>query len=198
MLMADANPDKRSLRQTCRAVSAGLPAEYRTEASAKIMSRVLTSPAYARARTVFVYVSTPQEPDTAALLDAAIRDAKRVCVPRCREKPRMDAVLIQSRADLTPGAYGIPEPPGGDAISPRAIDLAIIPCVAAARNGARLGHGAGYYDAFLQGTGMKKWCLCFDRLLFDALPTALWDEPMDAVITETGIYYPEEEGGYSR
>ncbi len=196
--MADLQTEKREFRQRCRAISAECSAEYRRDASANIAGYVLASPAYEKARMLFVYVSVPTEPDTALLIDRALRDGKRLCVPRCREKPRMEAVLLRDAGDLLPGAYGIPEPADGEIVPPRDIDLALIPCVAASREGARLGHGAGYYDAFLQGTGMEKWCLCFDRLLFDALPAAPWDEPMDAVVTETGVYRPEKEGGNSR
>ena len=196
--MADLQTEKREFRQRCRAIHAGFPAEYRRDASADITGYVLASSAYVRARTVFIYVSMATEPDTALLIAQALRDGKRVCVPRCREKPWMDAVLLRDAGELLPGAYGIPEPADGEIVSPQDIDLAIIPCVAASRDGARLGHGAGYYDAFLQGTGVKKWCLCFDRLLFDSLPAAPWDEPMDAVVTETGVHRPEKEGGISR
>ena len=40
---------------------------------------------------------------------------------------------------------------------------------------------------------MKKWCLCFERLLLDDLPIDPWDAPMDAV--EAGVYpHSREEG----
>ena len=89
---------------------------------------------------------------------------------------------------MVPGAYGIPEPSGGEAVEPRTIDLALIPCMAAARDGTRLGHGAGYYDAFIRNTRMVKWCLCFEALLLNDLPADPWDIAMDAVMTEAGVY----------
>ena len=196
--MADLRTEKWAFRQKCREIGAGCSAEYRRDASADIAGHVLASAAYIKARTLFVYVSGPTEPDTAGLIAQALRDCKRLCVPRCREKPRMDAVTLRDTGELIPGAYGIPEPSDGEIVPPREIDLALIPCVAASRNGGRLGHGAGYYDVFLQGTAMTKWCLCFDQLLFDALPAAPWDVPMDAVVTETGVHRPEQEGGISR
>ena len=101
----------------------------------------------------------------------------------------MDAVRVFSWQDLSPGAYGIPEPAGdpSDGLFP-SIDLAVVPCVCASRTGQRLGHGAGYYDRFLRAHPMPCLCLCFHALLLDDLPTEPTDFPMDAVITEEGTF----------
>jgi len=180
---------KAGLRSRGREAAEQLTAEGRAAASRAIREAVLALPAYQAARTVFIYVSMPQEPDTLPLIDRALRDGKRVCVPRCGEKPRMDAVLIRSRAELRPGALGIPEPPGSaPAAAPSEIELALVPCVAAGRDGSRLGRGAGYYDAFLAGQDIKKVCLCFEGLLADDIPMTEADVLMDAVVTERAVY----------
>jgi 5-formyltetrahydrofolate cyclo-ligase len=100
----------------------------------------------------------------------------------------MLAVEIKSTADLVPGIWGIPEP----ALSPGpyelpALDLALVPCVGASPNGARLGHGAGYYDRFFENCETYKLCLCFADLLTDEIPMLPHDTPMDGVITENTL-----------
>ena len=179
--------DKRALRALARKRLAALTAEYRRAANAAMAEAVLGHPAFQRAGTVFCYVSLPTEPDTGPILRAALSLGKRVCVPRCREKPRMDAVLIRSLDDLAPGTLGIPEPVTGDAVPPGEIGLTLVPCLAADKAGHRLGHGGGYYDAFLAAAPGPALCLCFRELLLPALPAAPWDVPVDAVVTEDGV-----------
>ena len=181
--------EKEALRLRARKIAESMTARERAENSAAIRGRVLALEAYRQARTVFLYVSMPLEPDTAALISRALADGKRVCVPRCKKPPRMEAAAIRSRAELLPGRLGIPAPgPEAEAVPPQEIDLALIPCVAAGRDGSRLGHGGGYYDAFLPETRAKKICLCFEKLLTDGIPMEETDVGMDAVITETEIY----------
>ena len=181
--------NKREIRDKCREAAKGLSAEYRTDASREIERKILDHPWYQAAKTVFVFVGMPAEPDTRGIIDRALKDGKRVCVPRCGERPRMDAAEIRSREELRPGALGIPAP-GDDAptVDPAEIDLALIPCVAAGRDMSRLGHGAGYYDVYLPQTHAKKVCLCFEKLLTDGIPMTDEDVPMDAVITEQCVY----------
>ena len=55
---------KKELRAECRKRSAALSREYRESAGAAIRERVLSSPEYRQAGTIFIYVSMETEPDT--------------------------------------------------------------------------------------------------------------------------------------
>ena len=72
-------------------------------------------------------------------------------VPKCISKGIMEVYKIRSFDDLEPGKYGILEPKEGcEKISPKAIHLALIPCLSCSMKGERLGYGGGYYDRYLQ------------------------------------------------
>ena len=160
-------------------------AATRVAASASICHFLLADSIYKAAKTVFCYVSTSQEPDTASIIKDALDSGKVLCVPKCIGKGIMKAVRIFSQEDLHPGAYGIPEPAEGlPEIAPASIDLAIVPCIAASNDGRRIGHGAGYYDRFLSPIGAKRICLCFKALIRDDIPMDAHDLLMDKVISE--------------
>ena len=159
----------------------------RAAASSAMTGLLLESPLFASARTVFSYVSMLGEADTRPLISAALSAGKTVCVPRCAADGTMDAVPIRSLAELKPGAYGIPEPgPDAEPLDPKRIDLVIVPCLMAGRNGERLGHGAGYYDRFLASCPGETVCLCFDKMLTDGIPMDRYDVYMRRVLTERG------------
>ena len=181
----DLSLEKKRLRKEAAEAIGGFSPGVFKEAGEKITNRVLDSPLYRQAASLFIYVSTDREPDTHALIEDAWRAGKAVYVPKCRGQGRMDAVRVFSWRDLAPGAYGIPEPVNSPSDGPfPSIDLAVVPCVCASRIGQRLGHGAGYYDRFLRAHPMPCLCLCFHALLRDDLPAGPLDAPMDAVVTE--------------
>ncbi len=182
------NSIKQQLRRAFKARGAALTSEYRAAADRAIRDAVLQSEAWRKADRVFLYVSMWAEPDTRALIDAALRAGKRVYVPLCCPERVMKAVRIQSLDGLRPGAMRIPEPPAdGEAAEPGTLELAVVPCVTAAPDGARLGHGAGYYDRFLNRHVCPTMCLCYGQMLADALPMDEHDVQMDFVVTESGI-----------
>ena len=186
-----AETTKKELRAEIRWLRSDLTNEYLAEASARIQEAVMNSSAFAQSRTVFIYVSVPGEPATDALIKAALAAGKRVCVPRCRKAPEMDAVQIQSPGQLKPGTMNIPEPEEGlPCVAPEEIDLAVVPCVSATTDGARLGHGGGYYDWFLSRTPALRMCLCFHALLSKTIPVQAHDLRMDCVVTEQGFAMP--------
>ena len=53
--------------------------------------------------------------------------------------------------------------------------LALVPCLAASRDGVRLGRGGGYYDRFLAGFAGRALLACPAALVFDTLPADPWD-----------------------
>ena len=180
--------EKQALRDALLRRAGSLSAEYLAEASAKMTALVLRCPVYLESRALFIYVSMAREPDTAGILEDALRSGKAVYVPKCLPGGRMRAVRIGSRGDLSPGFADIPEPAEGlPEARPGEIDLAIVPCVSVARDGRRLGRGGGYYDRFLAETQALRLCLCFEKLLSVDVPTAAHDVRMDYAATENEI-----------
>lgn len=147
--------------------------------------RLLLHDAYQKAHTVFCFVSHGKEPDTHPLLEHILKDGKTLCVPLCNARGIMEARSIHSLSQLAPGAFGIPEPPmDAPLVLPSAIDLALIPCLAATRDGKRLGKGGGYYDRFLSNYKGAAFLLCPALLLQEHIPLEAHDLLLPDVITE--------------
>ena len=102
--------DKAQLRRRFLAQRAALAPADKQRIDHAICAHVLESAIFRHAGCVFLYVSTPQEIDTRALLRAALQAGKTVCVPRCGRAGEMEAHWIRSLDGLRPGAFGIDEP----------------------------------------------------------------------------------------
>lgn len=63
----------------------------------------------------------------------------------------------------------------------------LIPGLAMSKKGERLGRGGGYYDRYLEHFTGLKIGLTFDCCLVESLPSESHDQPMDWVVTESGI-----------
>lgn len=176
---------KKRLRSVMRARQRELPEEYIRAAGESIQDRVLASERYKAADSIFVYISMENEPSTRRILRQALEDGKKVCVPKCTGRTEMLAVRIRGMDGMIPGAFGIPEPrDAAETAAAEELDLILVPCLAAAPDGRRLGHGAGYYDRFLQKPAESMICLCFSRMLTDDIPVQETDIIIPAVITE--------------
>ena len=182
---------KRWRRREAQEIARNLPPGAAERAGHAIALSVASMPEYHAAQTVMLFLSMANEPATGELVEKAINDGKRVCIPLCIDTKEhiMEAREYKGHEQLVKGAYGILEP-SKDSIreSPSEIDLAIIPCVACDYKCNRLGHGAGYYDRWLDGTTFPKASVCFDSLVLDSeLPTDEYDQAMDYIITEKRI-----------
>ena len=180
-----ARAEKQRIRQETRMLSEQMTPEYRREASRAITRQVLTLPFWDQAKTVMAYWSMPEEPDTRELMETTLREGKTLLLPRCLDAGRMIALPVRNLESLKPGTLGIPEPEekkdGEEIPEP---DLILVPCMTAAMNGVRLGHGAGYYDRFLAEHSGKTVCLCFRALMRADLPAEDTDISVDLVITD--------------
>ena len=200
---------KKEYRAEAAAMLENTDEEYRSSASAAIAVNLLALPEMKKARNVMLYVSVGKEPATLALISKLLEAGKKVCLPRCIDSESsgeqasdgqafgeriLEARRVKGLDDLTAGSYGIPEPPADDErcplIPPRKIDLIVLPCVACDAHCNRLGHGAGYYDRFLQTLSDKctTIALCYDKLLMNEIPMEEHDMKVDAVITEKAVH----------
>jgi 5-formyltetrahydrofolate cyclo-ligase len=184
---------KQSIRECARANRLAQPGK---DQLSRIICRALADlPEYAAARSVLFYVDIRAEVRTQPFLPTALAEGKEVVVPYCRAD-RLELFRLESMADLAAGSFQILEPrPELRVQSQRRvaidqIDLVIVPGVAFDRDGARLGHGQGYYDRLLAGARRQtpRIALAFECQIFPTLPTAQHDVPMHVIVTERAIY----------
>ena len=181
--------DKHLQREALKKLRDSLSGAELAEKSGKIAGFLFGTEAFRRAKTVMTYVSFGSEPRTDAVLDMILKSGKTAAVPVCEKGFELTARAISSAADLSPGAYGIPEPSGAPIIEKNKIDLVIVPGLGFDKNGFRIGYGKGYYDRFLSDFRGISAGLCFDICLADAIARDDRDIPVKMVITESGVRF---------
>ncbi|MBI2077501.1 MAG: 5-formyltetrahydrofolate cyclo-ligase [Euryarchaeota archaeon] len=183
---------KPGLRLQFRAARDALGAKARQAAAAEIGRRLAGLDRFAQARRVVLYASYGSEVDTWPLMTAAHEAGRLVALPRMEGK---ELALHEYRPGdtLAANAVGIPEP---SVSSPRvkldAADVVVVPGLAFDRRGHRLGYGGGYYDRLLRTSPHAyRIGLAYAFQLVDRLPSMHHDEPLDAVVTDSGVHvYP--------
>ena len=182
--------DKSTLRKQLMEARKRLSSEALRAIEKGIFGRLAVLEAYRQAKTIFLYCSTPVEVGTGLLMADALHAGKQVCVPLCTDtRGVMEAREITAAAALSPGRFGIPEPPhDAPVVPPEGISLCVVPCLAADRAGFRLGYGGGYYDRFLSRTRAQTAVLCMDCCFFDSLPVERYDVRCDIVVTERQVH----------
>ena len=186
----DLNAQKQAARCAARQQLAQISPQDFSAIGAAMWQTLQAQPAWQSAESVFCFVGALHEPDTMPILQGALSAGKQLLVPRIAGPGQMQLVPLQSLEQLQPGAFGILEPPQALPAVPAGsgVQLAVLPCLAAARSGARLGHGGGYYDRFLANYSGQRLILCPEALLAQSLPTGPLDEPAQAVLTEKALY----------
>lgn len=186
----DLNAQKQAARRAARQQLAQISPQEFSAIGAAMWQTLQAQPAWQSAESVFCFVGALHEPDTMPILQGALSAGKQLLVPRIAGPGQMQLVPLQSLERLQPGAFGILEPPQALPAVPAGsgVQLAVLPCLAATRSGARLGHGGGYYDRFLANYSGQRLILCPEALLAQSLPTGPLDEPAQAVLTEKALY----------
>lgn len=183
--------DRRQLRKNKIQARDSLSLNERSRASELIGSRIVSSPEFLRAGTVMVYRAVRGEVSLELVELSPAAKEKRLVYPVCVSGTEMIAVRPEGENAWQTGRFGIPEPDPdrGTVIPPVEIDLVICPCAAFDENGNRLGMGGGYYDRFLpRCVNARVAAAAFETQKADRVPAEPWDQPMDMVFTEKGIY----------
>jgi len=201
--------EKSKLRNRILAELKSQKEEDRIKKSRQIEKQLFNLPEFKQARIIMFYVSTKFEVNTHDMIKKAIKLGKKVAVPvvstdtskapplkvtggsACARKgspvDKMDASLISGQWQLQSGPYNIRQPKEEhrNIVSPKELDLIIVPGVAFDDEGNRLGRGKGYYDRFLQEKSDKTRTLglAFSFQIVNNLPFSRHDHPVEIVIS---------------
>jgi 5-formyltetrahydrofolate cyclo-ligase len=167
-----------------RSLSAG----EREAASAAMLERLYGLPAFQQARSLFLYISMPEEVQLRPLLEKCLAEGRRVAVPYLQGQAAMQAAWLPDPDSLEEGAYGIPTVAADkrELAAPGSLSLIIVPGVAFDKRGARLGMGGGFYDRFMAEHEPQalRVALAFDCQLAERLPVEPHDQYVHYVLTE--------------
>jgi len=182
--------DKKALRRAVlRQRRILTPTEHACLDAAVLRQLLTLLPQLSKERPLFCYVGAGFEIATRTFLSACLHAGLPICVPLCTGPGTMEARLLHSMQELTPGAYGLPEPGSACAlVAPADIGTVIVPGLAYDTHGYRLGRGGGYYDRYLSELpgDVALWGLCYSRFI-RTLPRDTHDRPVGLIITEEGV-----------
>jgi 5-formyltetrahydrofolate cyclo-ligase len=184
---SDKSAIRAQLRQKLEAIS---PADRRARSQAAC-EFIASSPEFAAARVVMLYLATPTEVDTSPLTLKCWQMGKSVLVPKVSWDQRriMPVEITTLQTGLTTTDRGLVEPIAGKPIPVSFIDLVIVPGLGFTPTGYRIGRGMGFYDRFLaQPEFFGLSCgLAFDEQLIPSLPILDHDMPLSMLVTDRGI-----------
>ena len=141
---------KSELRKQVLQEMKALPREQKQFIDQALTERLLQHPFYQEAKVIATYISFPHEFQTQELIEQALKDGKKVLIPKTYSKGRMDSVVYDPQ-QLVKTSFGLLEPQGDlEVVDASQIDLIHVPGLAFTTEGYRIGYGGGYYDRYLE------------------------------------------------
>lgn len=186
---------KTEFRTMMKARRGAVPPIMRERAAMQAALHVGRTHWLAPGRRIGVYASMPRELGTRPLIELALARGCEVFLPRITSMRarRMEFVPLDSAARRH--ALGMFEPAGNRFFPVRFLDTVFVPAVALDVRGARLGHGAGFYDRALafrrhrtHWRGPRLVGLAYSFQVVPELPVEPTDVYMDVIVTEEGIH----------
>ena len=183
---------KNELRAVYKRLRANCPKDVKEELDRKVTKQFLSLEEYKNCKTLFAFVSTPIEVDTSKIIETALKDGKRLAVPKCIDNyGLMDFYYIASADCLKKGAFSIMEP--DETLCEKVTDfsdgLCLVPGLCFDYQGYRLGFGKGYYDRFLENFEGISVGICYSRYIEKELPKGIFDKNADILVTDKFINY---------
>ena len=174
--------DKKQLRTQIREQKRAMSEQQIQQASARLGELFAASQAYKNAKTIYGYLPYNQEVRTVPMLEQAIKDGKRVAVPKVYGDD-MKFIYITDFSQVEKGYAGIPEPVADEPVADDPTALVLMPGLAFDKEGHRIGYGGGFYDRFLAAEpNHPTLALCYDFQMLPQLETEEFDIPVDCVL----------------
>jgi 5-formyltetrahydrofolate cyclo-ligase len=180
---------KAVIRREAQARRDALPPDLRAAAAQAIAARPFPVPVRPGA-IVSGFMPVKSEINPLPLMRVLAESGAQLALPAVtgRGQPLIMRAFAFGEA-LAPGVWGIREPkPDAPEVFP---DIVIVPLLAFARSGHRIGYGAGYYDMTIAALRAKKSILAVGIALaaqeITSVPTTPRDARLDLVLTEREI-----------
>ena len=174
--------DKKELRRTIRERKRAMTEEEIVSRSDKLGELFAQSEAYKAAKTIYGYLPYNQEVRTVPMLEQALRDGKRVAVPKVYGD-EMKFLYLDDLSQVEKGYAGIPEPIADEPVADDDTALVLMPGLAFDPQGHRIGYGGGFYDKFLAAEpNHPTLALCYEFQMLPRLDTEEHDIPVDTVL----------------
>jgi 5-formyltetrahydrofolate cyclo-ligase len=189
---SDLSEAKRLARRVVRLATEGMALGQADEDSSAACRLILKSTVWQRASQVMLYVPMRGELNVNSLTENGLKDGKLIVLPRFSvTKNAYEACGIDNLSDLVSGKFGVLEPPPDcQTMDTKQLDLAIVPGVAFAGLGGRLGRGGGFFDRLLTDIPAKKCGVCFEQQVYPDVPVERHDVKMDMIATPSGWLIP--------
>lgn len=174
--------DKKALRSKIREKKRGMTEDQIVAASQRLKGLFCAHPLYQNAKTIYGYLPYNQEVRTIPMLEQALRDGKRIAVPKVFGE-EMKFIYLDDLSKIEKGYCGIPEPVSDGPVADDSTALVLMPGLAFDTQGHRIGYGGGFYDKFLAAEPSHPTiALCYDFQMVDHLETEEFDVPVDCVL----------------
>ena len=174
--------NKQELRKQIREMKRAMSMEEIEMRSAKLGELFVNSEVYRQAKTIYGYLPYNQEVRTVPMLEQALKDGKRVAVPKCYGDI-MRFIYMEDLSKVEKGYAGIPEPVADEPVADDKTALVLMPGMAFDPQGHRIGYGGGFYDKFLaEEPEHPTLALCYAFQVLPHLETEEFDIPVDTVL----------------
>lgn len=164
-----------------------LSARERRSRSDEIERVLFSLPEFRAAPLVLFFASFQSEVQTHQMIRHALGIGKRVALPKVRGKELALLEIENFDRDVSPGAWGIPEPDTGTLATLEDIGLIIVPGAAFDEQGNRIGYGGGFYDRLLPAYAGPTVALAFELQIVPSVPVDPHDVPVKRIVTEKRI-----------
>ncbi len=182
--------DKARLRSEMKVTRSALPSEMRAQLSHQLADLAVDALGVTPGMIVSGFLSIGDELDTGPLLARLHTAGTQLCLPVMQGKSR--PLLFRAYApddDLDTVIWGIREPKAHQPLLKP--ELILLPLLAFDTRGWRLGYGGGFYDRTLREARAERSVraigLAFDQQKVDHVPHLDYDEPVDGVLTPSGL-----------
>jgi 5-formyltetrahydrofolate cyclo-ligase len=186
---------KKQLRTRMRGLRAAHPEAVLALASQRIVEHVLALPRFQQASSVGLFwpMAERREVDVRPLADSVLAASKRLYFPFLSAKEGGFSTgyrQVTRVSELAERGQRFFEPPPEAPVASRGdIDLLIVPALAAAADGHRLGYGSGFYDATLPDfcPPASAVVVVFHFQLLGELPVTDADVASNVVVTDRRV-----------